>query len=228
MIGKISGIIDYKADDHVLIDTNGVGYVVYCSSATMGALPGPGEAAALYTDLVVREDLLQLFGFRTLSEREWHRLLVSVQGVGAKVSLAILGTLGLPGLTRALATGDAATVRQTPGVGPKLATRIVTELKGKAPTMMAVGAGLGKAAMPAQGSSQGPVAAEEPQAQSVATPVDEDQRAMEASAGALSALVNLGYDRGEAAEAIANASADGVSDEGVVIKAALRTLDRLG
>ena len=228
MIGKITGVIDYKADDHVLIDANGVGYLVYCAPATLGALPQPGEIAALYTDMVVREDLMQLYGFRTLTEREWHRLLISVQGVGAKVSLAILGTLGVAGLTRALAAGEAGTVRQTPGVGPKLATRIVTELKGKAPTMMAFGAGPAKAAMPAQGAGPVPTAQAAPAVQMAAGPDDEDQQALEASAGALSALVNLGYDRIEAANAVAEAGADGATEEGALIKSALRTLDRLG
>ncbi|MEM7056618.1 MAG: Holliday junction branch migration protein RuvA [Pseudomonadota bacterium] len=226
MIGKISGIIDYKADDHVLIEASGVGYVVYCAPNTLGALPGPGEAAALYTDMVVREDLMQLFGFQTLAEKEWHRLLTSVQGVGAKVSLAILGTLGLPGLTRALAAGEAGMVRQAPGVGPKLATRIVTELKGKAPTMMAIGAKGGQAATP--GTSPGPSAAP-PAGQTApvaASPQSDDQRALQASADALSALVNLGYDRIEAAAAIAEATGDGAEAEGAIIKSALQALGR--
>ena len=94
MIGKLSGRIDYRAEDHILLDVKGIGYLVYCSERTMMSLPGPGEAVALYTDLLVREDLLQLFGFSSLVEKEWHRLLMSVQGVGAKASLAILGALG--------------------------------------------------------------------------------------------------------------------------------------
>ena len=223
MIGKIAGIIDYKAEDHVLIEAHGVGYIVYCSPATLSALPGPGEAAALYTDMVVREDLMQLFGFRTLTEREWHRLLTSVQGVGAKVSLAILGTLGVAGLTRALAAGEATAVRQAPGVGPKLATRIVTELKGKAPTMMAFGAGPARSAAPSPaGAPAAPVAVVPTEAP------EEDSHGLQASADALSALVNLGYDRIEAAAAIATAAEEGAADEGTLIKAALRTLDRLG
>jgi Holliday junction DNA helicase RuvA len=226
MIGKVAGLIDYKADDHLLIEANGVGYIVYCSPATLGALPGAGEAAALYTDMVVREDLMQLFGFRNLTEREWHRLLISVQGVGAKVSLAILGTLGVAGLTRALAAGDASSVRKTPGVGPKLATRIVTELKGKVPTMMVLGAGPARAARPAAGPVPVPVAAAVIEEE--AAEPDHDERALQASADALSALVNLGYDRIEAASAIAGAAEHGAADEGALIKAALRTLDRLG
>jgi len=228
MIGKITGLIDYKADDHVLIEAAGVGYIIYCAPPTIGALPGPGEVAALYIDMVVREDLLQLYGFRTLTEREWHRLLTSVQGVRAKVSLAILGTLGVPGLTRALATGEAGTVRQAPGVGPKLATRIVTELKGKAPTMMALGASGNRAATP--GSGAGPVAPTAPQASPAApvsaAPEDHDQRLLQASADALSALVNLGYDRIEAAAAVAKVTTEGAADEATIIKTALRGLDR--
>ena len=101
MIGRIAGVILHRAPDHVLIDVRGVGYIVHVSERTAASLPRVGEAAALYTDLVVREDLLQLFGFPTLLEKEWHRLLTSVQGIGAKASLAILGTLGAEGVGRA-------------------------------------------------------------------------------------------------------------------------------
>ena len=131
MIGRIAGIIIHRAQDHVLIDVRGVGYIVHVSDRTGAGLPPVGQAAALYTELVVREDLLQLFGFTTMLEKEWHRLLTSVQGVGAKVSLAILGTLGPEGLGRAIALGDWASVRKANGVGPKLAQRIVLELKDK-------------------------------------------------------------------------------------------------
>ncbi|MEJ2003023.1 MAG: Holliday junction ATP-dependent DNA helicase RuvA, partial [Maritimibacter sp.] len=93
MIGRVAGVVVYKSTDHLLVDVRGVGYMVYVSERTLMALPGPGEAVALYTDLLVREDILQLFGFPTLVEKEWHRLLMSVQGVGAKASLAILGAL---------------------------------------------------------------------------------------------------------------------------------------
>lgn len=226
MIGKISGRIDYIAEDHVLIDTAGVGYIVYCSSATLRSLPEPGKVTALYTDLVVREDLMQLYGFPTLGEREWHKLLTSVQGVGAKVSLAILGTLGLPGLSRALASGDAAAVKAAPGVGPKLATRIVTELKGKAPAMMALGArGAQKASDTSTAEAIIDDAPGPSRSKSTATP-DADSAAMQASADALSALANLGYDRSEAAEAVAEAAAEGHADEGALIKAALQILGR--
>jgi holliday junction DNA helicase RuvA len=139
MIGKLSGRLDYIASDHVLLDVGGVGYVVHCSDRTLAALPPKGEAVSLYTELLVREDLLQLFGFLSPYEREWHRLLVSVQGVGAKASMAILGTLGAEGAARAVALGDWSAVRAAPGVGPKLAQRVVNELKDKAPSAMALG-----------------------------------------------------------------------------------------
>ena len=219
MIGKVSGRIDYKADDHVLIEAAGVGYVVHCAPGTIAALPGPGEAASLYTELVVREDLMQLFGFRSLAEREWHRLLTSVQGVGARVSLSLIDALGLAGLGRALAAGDATALRRAQGVGPKLATRIASELKGKAPAMMALGAGpRGVPAAAPEGGGQKP-------SRPAPAPTADD-RALAASADALSALVNLGYDRSEAAAAVAEAGADGAADEATLIRAALRSLGR--
>lgn len=142
MIGRIAGVILHRAADHVLIDVRGIGYIVHVSERTSMNLPPVGQAVALYTELLVREDLLQLFGFSTLLEKEWHRLLTSVQGVGAKVSLALLGTLGAEGLSRAIALGDWSAVRKAPGVGPKLAQRIVLELKDKAPAIMALGGDL--------------------------------------------------------------------------------------
>ena len=218
MIGKVTGVVDYKADDHVLIDAGGVGYVVHCAPGTVAALPGPGEVAALYTELVVREDLMQLFGFRTLAEREWHRLLTGVQGVGARVSLALIDALGVAGLGRALAAGDAMALRRAPGVGPKLATRIASELKGQAPAMMALGAG----PRMTQGTARG--AAE----RAGGAPPEDSPGDVEltASADALSALVNLGYDRMEAAAAVAEAGAAGAAGEAALIRSALRSLGR--
>ena len=218
MIGKIAGRIDYRGSDHVLIDVRGVGYIVYVSDRTMAALPGPGEAVALYTDLVVREDLLQLYGFPTLLEKEWHRLLTSVQGVGAKASMAILGTLGAEGVGRAIALGDAAAVKAAPGVGPKLAQRVVNELKDKAPTVMAMG-GTMQAAM---GEAPAEVI-ESP----IAAPGTAPRPAPSASAQseALSALGNLGYAPGEAAAAVAEAAGEAPeADTAALIRAALRLL----
>ncbi|PKP72691.1 MAG: Holliday junction branch migration protein RuvA, partial [Alphaproteobacteria bacterium HGW-Alphaproteobacteria-6] len=140
MIGRLAGILAHRGSDQVLIDVRGVGYVVHVSTRTMAALPATGGACVLYTDLLVREDLLQLFGFATMAEREWHRLLTTVQGVGAKASMAILGTLGPEGTGRAITLGDWSAIKAAPGVGPKLAQRVVMELKDKAPAIMALGA----------------------------------------------------------------------------------------
>jgi len=216
MIGRLAGVILHRAADHVLIDVRGVGYVVHVSERTAAALPRVGEAAALYTDLLVREDLLQLFGFASLLEKEWHRLLTTVQGVGAKASLSILGTLGAEGLGRAIALGDARAVQRAPGVGPKLAQRVVLELKDKAPAIMAMGGALtvdlgDSAAAPADASEAPPRGA--PAASAAA------------AAEALSALQNLGYGSSEAAAAVAGAAA-GEPDAATpaLIRAALRSL----
>lgn len=215
MIGKLAGRIDYRGADHVLIDVRGVGYIVHVSERTLAALPRVGEAAALYTDLLVREDLLQLFGFLTLAEKEWHRLLMGVQGIGAKASMAILGTLGPDGVARAIALGDWGAVKAAPGVGPKIAQRVVNELKGKAPAMMAMGG-----AAPATSGDDGEVI-EAP------TPVMTAVSAQSSSAQAeaLSALQNLGYGPSEAASAVAEAAgASPDADTPALIRSALKLL----
>jgi len=233
MIGRIAGVILHRAADHVLIDVRGVGYVVHVSQRTAAGLPPAGQAAALYTDLLVREDLLQLFGFATLLEREWHRLLMTVQGVGAKASMAILGTLGAEGLARAVALGDAGAIRAAPGVGPKLAQRVALELKDRAPAVMALGGLLGAEA--GSGAADGdvvedgtaparaaPRAGAGPAAGAAAGP---SAGSAAATADALSALVNLGYGQGEAAAAVAEAAgaAPGLETP-ALIRAALRLL----
>lgn len=218
MIGKLSGRIDYRASDHVLLDVRGVGYLVHVSDRTLMALPGPGGMAALYTDLLVREDLLQLFGFLTLAEKEWHRLLMSVQGVGAKAALSILGTLGPDGVARAIALGDAGAVRRAQGIGPKLAQRVVLELKDKAPTIMAMGA-----AAPDL-TDDSVIEAPEAAAPTKATPKTAARKqSAQAQADALSALTNLGYAPSEAAQAVAQAG-ETETDTPALIRAALKLL----
>ncbi|MFZ0373036.1 MAG: Holliday junction branch migration protein RuvA, partial [Xanthobacteraceae bacterium] len=133
MIGKLKGIIDSYGEDAVVLDVGGVGYLVHCSARTLQELPRVGEAATLSIETYVREDQIKLFGFLTDIEREWFRLLQTVQGVGAKVALSVLGTLKPADLATAIAMRDKAMVARTPGVGPKVAERIVTELKDKAP-----------------------------------------------------------------------------------------------
>lgn len=211
MIGKLRGRVDYKAADHLLLDVGGVGYVVHCTDRTLAALPGPGEAAALYTELLVREDLLQLFGFLTPYEREWHRILVSVQGVGAKASMAILGTLGAEGVARAIALGDWTAIKAAPGVGPKLAQRVANELKDKAPAVMATGGSVGAALGVAPATAAQPATGPQVAASTV-------------QADALSALQNLGYAPADAARAVAKAAGEGAEDAAALIRAALRLL----
>ena len=150
---------------------------------------------ALYTDLLVREDLMQLYGFRTLAEREWHRLLMTVQGVGAKAALAILGALGTEGVARALSLGDAAAIRAAPGVGPKIAQRVILELKAKAPAVIAMGA---HGAAPVTGSETVVEALGSGRRRRLPAPAGTRRRRRMR----LSALVNLGYGAGEAAAAI--------------------------
>src|SRR5579862_2475812 len=133
MIGKLKGIVDTYGEDSVIVDVNGVGYLVHCSTRTLQALPATGEPVTLAIETHVREDQIRLFGFETDLEREWFRLLQTVQGVGAKVALSVLGTLKPAELASAIALRDKAMVARTPGVGPKVAERIVTELKDKAP-----------------------------------------------------------------------------------------------
>ena len=182
MIGKLRGVIDSYGEDFVIVDVGGVGYLVHCSSRTLQHLPSVGEAATLSIETHVREDMIRLFGFRSDQEREWFRLLQTVQGVGAKVALAILSTLDSGALATAIATGDKASVARAPGVGPKLAARIVAELKDKAPAFGAV----------------------DPALIRLSDAVD-DRRAPQPVSDAVSALVNLGYAQGQASAAIAAA-----------------------
>jgi Holliday junction DNA helicase RuvA len=179
MIGKLKGLIDSYGEDYVILDVGGVGYQVHCSSRTLQALPSPGDAAVLSIETYVREDQIKLFGFRTDTEREWFRLLQTVQGVGAKVALA----LPPAELANAIALRDKAAVSRTPGVGPKVAERIVTELKDKAPAFANV----------------------DPAVVHLAGAID-DHRAPRPVTDAISALVNLGYGHPQAAAAIAAAS----------------------
>ena len=219
MIGKIAGRLDWRGPDHVLIDVRGVGYVVHVSDRTLASMPRVGEAVALFTDLLVREDLLQLFGFPTMLEKEWHRLLVTVQGVGAKAAMAILGTLGAEGVARAIALGDARAVQAAPGIGPKIAQRVILELKSKAPAAMAMAARPG--ALDAAEHDDAVLEPVTPRAPRTTTAPTNAAHAAEA----LSALVNLGYGHGDAAQAVAQVSAEAPAAEtGALIRAALRLL----
>ncbi len=219
MIGKIAGRIDYRGSDHVLIDVRGVGYIVHVSDRTLAGLPGNGEAVALYTELLVREDLLQLFGFPTLLEKEWHRLLMTVQGVGAKAAMAILGALGAEGAARAITLGDARAIQAAPGIGPKIAQRVVLELKSKAPAVMAKGA-----QMLTEATGDDVI---EPVSRPAAprAPDTAAQSRAGYTADALSALLNLGYGQSDAAQAVATAAGENPqADTASLIRLALKLL----
>ena len=217
MIGKLTGRIEYRAADHVLINVRGVGYLVYCSERTLAGLPPVGEVAAVYTDMLVQETNLQLFGFTTLAEKEWHRLLTSVQGIGAKASLAILGALGPDGVGRAIALGDWNAVKAAKGVGPKIAQRVVLDLKDKAPAMMAMGGTVAEAL----GEQEADVIESPAAARKKPAPAPNAS----AQSEALSALSNLGYAPGDAAGAVAQAAGEAPDAETTtLIRAALKLL----
>ncbi len=220
MIGRISGRLDWRGADHVLIDVRGVGYIVHVSDRTLAGMPGLGEAVSLYTDLLVREDLLQLFGFPTMLEKEWHKLLMTVQGVGAKAAMAILGTLGAEGVGRAITLGDARAVQAAPGVGPKLAQRIILELKAKAPAVMAAGVGLS-----AKAEAEDLVIEPAPAPKRPVRADEGASRRAAATADALSALLNLGYGQSDAAQAVATVAGDQPdADAATLIRASLKLL----
>lgn len=181
MIAKLRGIVDHVGEGHAIVDVGGVGYLVHCASRTLGRLKA-GEAAALLIETDVGEDHIRLFGFADAAEREWFRLLTSVQGVGSRIGLAVLSTLTPDELVRAIAAGDKTTVSRANGVGGKLAQRIVTELKDKV-SALALGAAGGAAGTKGKGAGG----------------VDT------ATADAVSALANLGYTPADALGAVAQA-----------------------
>ncbi len=202
MIAKLTGRLDETGEDWAIVDVQGVGYLVHCSARTLSALGAVGDACTVHTDLQVSENDMRLLGFAESSERDWFRLLTGVQGVGSKVGLAILSALSTAELRDACAAGDAASVARANGVGPKLAGRIVNELKDKAGAMPgAAGGGMaGGAVMPAGG----------------------------ASADAVSALQNLGFKPAVAAQAVARAQeelGEGAA-EGDLIRVALKKAAR--
>jgi holliday junction DNA helicase RuvA len=205
LIGKLKGVVDAYGEDFVIIDVHGVGYVVHCSSRTLQNLPSTGEAATLSIETHVREDMIRLYGFRSDAEREWFRLLQTVQGVGAKVALGILSALDSGALATALATGDKGAVSRGPGVGPKLAARIVAELKDKAPAFAPV----------------------DPALIRLTEAVDERKAPLPVS-DAISALVNLGYGQPQASAAVAAAlkQAGAEAEAKTLIRLGLRELAR--
>jgi len=205
MIGKLKGLIDSYGEDYVILDVQGVGYQVHCSGRTLQALPSVGEPAVLSIETYVREDQIKLFGFASDVEREWFLLLQTVQGVGAKVALSVLGTLSTSELASAIAMRDKAAVQRSPGVGAKVAERIVTELKDKVPAFADI----------------------DPAVVHLAGALDE-KRAPRPVMDAVSALVNLGYGQPQAAAAIAAAarSAGEGADTATLIRQGLKELSK--
>ncbi len=199
MIGKLKGTIDSYGEDYVILDVHGVGYQVHCPSRVLQTLPRTGEAAVLSIETLVREDMIRLFGFSDDAEREWFRLLMTVQGVGAKVALAILGILKAGEIANAIALGDKATISRAPGVGKRVAERILSELKDKAPSYASIDA----------------------ETISVSRNV-KDNVASRPVAEAVSALTNLGYGQPQASAAVAKAMQSAGED------ASTETLIRLG
>ena len=187
MIAKLSGIVDSTSEDSLIIDVGGVGYHVFCSGRTLNAMATTGGTVSLYIETHVREDHIHLFGFSDQYEQAWFKLLTTVQGVGAKVALAMLSVIAPDALAQAIAAQDKTAITQAPGVGPKLATRIMTELKDKMGGV-ALGGGASLApVMPPDGATGGG---------------DETNTA---AADAVSVLVNLGYGRSDAFGAVAQA-----------------------
>ena len=197
MIGRLRGRVDYKTQDHLLLDVNGVGYLIFCSERTLAEIPVDGEFTTIYTDLLVREDLMQLFGFLSQAEKEWYRLLISVQGVGAKASLAILSALGEDGVSRSIALGDWTSIKSAKGIGPKTAQRVVNELKDKAAHVMSI--------VPNEiGERENKVdEGEVVERVDDHPPINLAASNKTAQADALSALQNLGYSPSESAAAVA-------------------------
>jgi Holliday junction DNA helicase RuvA len=207
VIAKLSGLVDSVGQDHAVIDVSGVGYLAFCSSRTLRRLPGAGQAATLYVETHVREDHIHLYGFADPVERDWFRLLTTVQGVGSRLALAILSVLGPEELVLAIAAQDKAMITRADGVGGKLAGRIVAELKDKA-----------------GGIALGPAAAR--LASAAGSVVDTAPGG--AAADAVSALVNLGYRQAEAYGAVAQATRQlgaGADVEGL-IRLGLQELSR--
>jgi Holliday junction DNA helicase RuvA len=205
MIGKLTGTIDSVGEDFVILDVHGVGYLVHCSARTLQELPAVGEAVVLAIETYVREDQIRLFGFPTDIEREWFRLLQTVQGVGAKMALSVLGTLKHNELASAIAMRDKAMIARAPGVGPKVAERICNELRDKTPEFSAVDRALVRLI--------GAV---------------EEKSAPRTVADAVSALVNLGYGQPQAMAAIAAAvreAGDG-ADTARLIRLGLKELSK--
>jgi Holliday junction DNA helicase RuvA len=204
MIGKLKGVVDEVGEDHVILDVHGVGYLVFAPARVLQGLPSQGEAAVLHIETIVREDMIRLYGFGSAAEKAWFQLLLTVQGVGAKVALGALGVLNASEIANAIALGDITAITRAPGIGKRVAERIVSELKSKAPAFASVDAGT--IAVSTQAKSD------------VATNAGD----------AVSALVNLGYAQAQASAAVAAAmkTAGEDAETSALIRLGLKELAR--
>ncbi|UXN03943.1 MULTISPECIES: Holliday junction branch migration protein RuvA [unclassified Bartonella] len=205
MIGKLKGIIDEIGDDHIILDVHGVGYVVFLSNRTLATLGSIGEAVTLFIETHVREDFIRLYGFTTKLDQEWFKILQNVQGVGAKVALAVIATLSAGELANAIALRDVAMISRAPGVGKKVAERMITELQGKAPAFSTI-SNENFGMLEDIGSANAPSSVSD----------------------AVSALTNLGYSREQAANAVASAlkQAGDEAESATLIRLGLKELSR--
>lgn len=203
MIGRLKGVVEAIGEDAAIIDVHGVGYEVYCPARVLANLPAPGEAITLTIETVVREDMIRLYGFASETERQWFRLLQTVQGVGAKVALAVLSVLSGDELTEAIAMEDTASIIRAPGVGKRVAERLIAELKDKVGSVMASGGDRTFVATPLSRRPSDPAVAD-----------------------AVSALVNLGYAETEVRKAVAKLSeeAGGEAKTAELIRGGLKLL----
>ena len=223
MIGRISGVVDYISEDHIIIDVGGVGYIVFVTQITISNSPKLGEKISLFTELIVKEDLLQLVGFVSPVEREWYKLLTSVQGVGSKAALALLGQIPIQVLSRAILLEDSTTITSAQGIGPKIAKRLVVELKGKVPNMIKIQS---KSETALDNLSNSPTSQTYEISQQKIDQEFSRKDVSQIEIDAISGLINLGYTQLNASQVVAKVINDSREELVVedIIRLSLKTL----
>ena len=223
MIGRISGVVDYISEDHIIIDVGGVGYIVYVTQITISNSPKLGEKISLFTELIVKEDLLQLVGFISPVEREWYKLLTSVQGVGSKAALSLLGQIPIQVLSRAILLEDSTTITSAQGIGPKIAKRLVVELKGKVPNMIKIQS---KSETALDNLSNSPTSQNYEISQQKIDQEFSRNDVSQIEIDAISGLINLGYTQLNASQVVAKVINDSREELVVedIIRLSLKTL----
>ena len=223
MIGRVSGVVDYISEDHIIIDVGGVGYIVYVTQITISNSPKLGEKISLFTELIVKEDLLQLVGFISPVEREWYKLLTSVQGVGSKAALALLGQIPIQVLSRGILVEDSTTITSAQGIGPKIAKRLVVELKGKVPNMIKIQS---KSETALDNLSNSPTSQTYEISQQKIDQEFSRKDVSQIEIDAISGLINLGYTQLNASQVVAKVINDSREELVVedIIRLSLKTL----